>query len=239
MVKQFEIDGLGHVKVYKRRGSRSLRLSVAHSGQIRVSVPYWTPYSAGLAFARSKKTWILAEQQKRRTSPLSHGQAIGKTYQLNFATSAVFAQPKARLKSTRITVSYPLNLSPDHADVQKAAQRGVLRALRAEAEELLPRRLSSLARAHQLNYKSVSVRQLKSRWGSCDSHKNIVLSLFLMQLPWELIDYVLLHELVHTEVLRHGRPFWAKMLELEPHTKDLRGRIKTFQPNLGGQTALF
>jgi predicted metal-dependent hydrolase len=77
----------------------------------------------------------------------------------------------------------------------------------------------------------LSWSRLKGRWGSCDQDKNIVLNLFLMQLPWQLIDYVLLHELCHTMHLDHGPGFWQTFLMHKPTAKDLRREIRHYQPN--------
>jgi hypothetical protein len=53
-----------------------------------------------------------------------------------------------------------------------------------------------------------------------------------MQLPWQLIDYVLLHELTHTKHLNHGDDFWQEFLRHEPAAKALRKIIKTHKPIL-------
>ncbi len=104
--------------------------------------------------------------------------------------------------------------------------------MRLQAEQLLPNRLASLAGTHGFEYGSISVKQLKGRWGSCDHQKNITLNLFLMQLPWELIDYVLLHELTHTNILRHGPDFWRAMEAVLPAVKNARKTLRAYQPVL-------
>src|SRR5262249_22487168 len=128
----------------------------------------------------------------------------------------------------------PLTLTASDVEVQRIAEAASIRALRRQAEQLLPQRLAGLATKHGFRYRSVAVKRLKSRWGSCDQHKNIVLNLFLMQLPWECIDYVLIHELVHTEVLRHGPDFWAAMARELPDVKRLRKQMRQYQPVLHG-----
>src|SRR5205814_2081858 len=122
--------------------------------------------------------------------------------------------------------------------VQSAALKASVRALRKEAEALLPQRLATLADQTGLSYRNVSVKQLKSRWGSCSSAKDITLNLFLMQLPWHLIDYVLLHELVHTKVMRHGEPFWRELERHVSQPKQLRHEIGTYQPTLAPQAPI-
>jgi predicted metal-dependent hydrolase len=117
-------------------------------------------------------------------------------------------------------------------EVQKSAHRASIRALRTQAEKLLPVRLKQLADKYDFEYASVSVKQLKGRWGSCDTRGHITLNLFLMQLPWHLIDYVLLHELTHTKQLNHGADFWDEFLSHEPKAKDYRKQIKEHKPIL-------
>ncbi len=228
--KEFTLDDGQSVTVYKRKASRSLRLSLAPNGQVRVSIPIWAPYSAGLNFARSRKKWIKANSHN--DSRLEHGQPVGKAHHLWFVADAAVLQPSTRVRPSQIVVTYPAGLGADHNTVQKAAQTASIRALRQQAEKLLPERLASLAAAHGFGYGSLSIKRLKSRWGSCDQKSNIVLNLFLMQLPWELIDYVLLHELTHTRVLRHGPDFWRELEAVLPKAQALRRSIRQYQPVL-------
>jgi hypothetical protein len=80
---------------------------------------------------------------------------------------------------------------------------------RFEAKKYLPKRLIELASLHGFQYNRVTIRNNKSNWGSCSSQNNINLNLHLMKLPEYLIDYILLHELVHTKEKNHGAGFYA------------------------------
>lgn len=232
--KKFMLGDLP-VSVYKRRNSRSLRLTVGPDGEVRVSIPTWAPYSAGVKFAKSRQAWI--DSQRRPMRGLAEGQLIGKAHHLYFRPNASSRNPSSRLNDNAVIVSHSPELDAAHPSVQKAAREGGTRALRAQAEQLLPRRLADMADTHGFTYSGVRIRRLRSRWGSCDQDGLIALSLFLMQLPWEYIDYVLLHELMHTRIMRHGPDFWRAMLELEPQAKDLRKRLRACQPALGSPAA--
>lgn len=227
-----EIPEIGPVTLYKRRGNRSLRLSVGADGEIRVSLPSWVPYLAGEQFARSKAAWILDHKRAAPAAALRHGQVVGKAHRLRFIPVSHGAKVATRLSQNEIQVYHPAALDTGHPSVQKAAQTACIRALRKEAEALLPQRLKALAEQTGFTYNSVGVKQLKSRWGSCTHQKDITLNLFLMQLPWRLIDYVLLHELTHTKVMRHGAPFWAEMERHAPRARQLRKEIAKHQPVL-------
>ncbi|HSW66820.1 MAG TPA: SprT family zinc-dependent metalloprotease [Bacillota bacterium] len=230
--KLVEIPGIGTVALYKRRGNRSLRLTVSPSGEVRVSMPSWVPYKAGEQFAISKIAWI--ETHKMAPSEgLKHGQIVGKAHRLHFMPVASATRISTRLRQNQIEISHPLTFQSHDPAVQQAARSASIRALRKEAEQLLPMRLRQLAIREGFTYKSVGIKQLKSRWGSCSSNADITLNLFLMQLPWHLIDYVLLHELTHTRVMQHGSPFWREMELHAPHAKRLRKEIGEFRPVLG------
>ncbi len=228
--KQVSLPSIGTVTLYKRRGNRSLRLTIDAGGEVRVSMPYWLPYNAGEQFAISKAEWIEAHKLEVPTGGLQHGQAIGKAHHLLFTASAQAQRVSTRLHQNQIEISHPSAYDQLHPEVQQAARTASIRALRKEAEQLLPLRLRQLAERSGFSYNSVGVKQLKSRWGSCSSTQDITLNLFLMQLPWHLIDYVLLHELTHTKVMQHGSPFWRELESHVPHAKRLRKEIANYHP---------
>jgi len=232
--KTVDIPGIGLVDLYKRRGSRSIRLSFSHDGNLRVTLPFWVPYQAAIDFARSKADWI-GRNRPESKAILKSGDRIGKAHRLLFESRAT-GRTTATVRNNQIRVAYAETAAPGDPAVQKAAIAAAQRALKKEAEALLPQRLNQLARANGFSFKNVTVKQLKSRWGSCNSRKEITLSYYLMQLPWQLIDYVLLHELTHTEQLNHGALFWSRLEEGIPGAKQLRKLLKAYRPVVTPQT---
>ncbi len=236
-IKVVDVPEIGSVKLQKRKGARSIRLTIAPNGEVRVSLPHWLPYQAGVKFALAKIDWIQTQKQLRPARNLLHGQAVGKSHHLYFAADPHAVKVSTRVRSSEIRITHPARLHASDESVQAAAERAAVRALRSQAEQLLPQRLRSLAAAHDFSFKSVGVKRLSGRWGSCDNDRNIVLNLFLMQLPWHLIDYVLLHELTHTKAMDHGPSFWHEFEKHLPSAKKLRREIRTFQPTIDGQSA--
>lgn len=163
----------------KRRRSRTLRLSVSHTGQVRVSMPYWTPYSAGIMMINNHLEWLLA--QLANTKKLSSVQ-------------------ESKLWQTALVK--------------------------------LPPRVAELSRQYNLKYQTLRIKKLTSRWGSCSSKGSISLSYYLLQLPEEMIDYVILHELAHTRYPHHGREFWAFMNECVPNLKLVRRQLRAYRPGV-------
>lgn len=76
---------------------------------------------------------------------------------------------------------------------------------------MLVGRLQELARIHHFDYKKVSIKNQKTKWGSCSSKNRINLNINLVRLPAQLRDYVILHELVHTRIKNHSKEFWAEL----------------------------
>ena len=226
-VKQVEVAGIGMVNIYKRRDARSIKISLTRGHEVRVTIPYWLPYRAGIEYARSKTDWI-----KRNSQPISElkdDMQIGKSHRLHFVPDDSLA---SKVTPTEIVVKYNAVQSILVESVQAKARQACLRALKAEAEVLLPQRLNQLAKKHGFDYGSVRIKNLRSRWGSCSHQKDISLSLFLMQLPWPLIDYVLLHELTHTKHLDHSQSFWQELESCLPASRQLRKHLKQYQPTI-------
>jgi len=100
--------------------------------------------------------------------------------------------------------------------------------LKEKAINYLPEELARLAQNFKFYYKSCKIGKSRTHWGSCSSSGTIRLSFYLMLLPENLIQYVLLHELCHTVHHNHGENFWSLLNsctdgKAKPLRKELRG----------------
>jgi predicted metal-dependent hydrolase len=188
--KKIELAGIGSVTLVKSSLSRSLRLTVSAHG-VRVSMPNWTNYSAGAAFALSHQLWIENEVAKLNTVPLEAGQRLGKLHYLRFEQVLGEQPATARVTKTEVIVRLKSGEQSTDLVVQKRAKIAIARALKREAELLLPPRLASAAQKYGLTYTNVAVKSLKRRWGSCSSNREITFNLYLMELSWEYIRHEL------------------------------------------------
>lgn len=234
MQKRIVMPEIGEVVLQKRKGARSIRLTIGHDGTLRVSMPTWSPYAVGESFARSKVDWIKKHQQIKQPHVFASNERIGKAHRLH-----IFHERRERITTrvttTAINIRIPVEMDTGSTEVQSAIQKAAIRALKLEANQLLPGRLAQLAREHGFTYRSVEIKRLKSRWGSCSSQKDIALNCYLMQLPWELIDYVLMHELMHTRIMAHGPKFWEELGQHLPNLAAKRKAIRSHQPVLSPQ----
>ena len=212
--KLVEIEGLGQVKLVKRKNQRNLRLSIS-SRQVRVSMPYYTPFKVGEMFARSKADW--AKQNIQDAEHITDGMHIGKSYQLQILPGD---QNKSRLKPGVVEASG----SPEHI------RKSILRALKKESEALLTKRVEQIASQTGLSYTSLHFKHLKSRWGSCSCKRELTFNSLLVQMPWNLIDYVIVHELCHTVHMNHSTEFWSLVEAHMPDYKSRRKELRSRQP---------
>jgi predicted metal-dependent hydrolase len=93
----------------------------------------------------------------------------------------------------------------------------------------LPARLHVLARQHGLEVKAISVRNQRTRWGSCAPNGRISLNWRLVQTPDAVRDYVLLHELMHLRQANHSRRFWRLVAGACPDYQAARRWLKTHE----------
>lgn len=96
------------------------------------------------------------------------------------------------------------------------------------ARNRLVNRLEKLAGRYGFRYNRVFIRAQKTRWGSCSAKNNISLNVRLVLLPVELMDYVILHELVHTRIKSHSPAFWKKLDKYTGRAKEKHRKLSEF-----------
>jgi predicted metal-dependent hydrolase len=106
------------------------------------------------------------------------------------------------------------------------------RALRQRAEIELPARLLTRARALGLTVARVSVRNQRTRWGSCGPNGHITLNWRLLLMPEWVADYVMVHELMHLKRLDHSPAFWKLVAAAYPQYREARQWLRTHAEGL-------
>ncbi len=179
---------------------------------------------------------------------------------LNEIAVEFFRSPRARRLALRVRADGTIRVTlPRRASIRDGRkfilekQRWIIRQLRlqaarqqtcrewlaqipacgpTEARNRITRRLEELAARHGFTYGRVTFRTQKSRWGSCSARNNLSLNLKLALLPERLLDLVLLHELVHTEIKNHGPAFHARLEEVLPGARRLDRELDSYAPIL-------
>jgi len=103
---------------------------------------------------------------------------------------------------------------------------------KVEARGKLIERLQELSESYKIEYNRVFIRNQRTLWGSCSARNDISLNIKLAHLPGKLIDYIILHELLHTRFKGHGRDFWAELDRLVGDAKALNAEVKSYHLGL-------
>ena len=106
-----------------------------------------------------------------------------------------------------------------------------IKKLADKALQHIPKRVSYFAKHIGVTYGKITIRNQKTRWGSCSSKGNINFNCLLMLTPPEVIDYVIVHELCHRKEMNHSGAFWAEVEKVIP---DYKEQVKWLKEN-GGQ----
>lgn len=136
---------------------------------------------------------------------------------------------KRFLNSNRAMIREKLPLKNPEEQRARDYQKKVLMK---KAREYLPYRLEYFAKLYGYEYEKCRLSHAGTRWGSCSSNRTISLNIGLMQVPEELRDYVILHELAHLNHMDHSRDFWAEVGRHDKNYKLHEKRLKSFSPGV-------
>lgn len=222
----------GKITIRRSAQATQVRVRVAPDGTLRASLPLRAPLLLVkhlLISSRHELRRILA--QAKPEYKYENGMLIGKSHTLIIQDTNNNEVSISR-HGLQIIVKAPRHINLDDIDVSRKIRDNVIAALRIEARSYLPRRLSFLAQKHNLSYSKTRFSHAGGRWGSCSSSGTISLNIALMKLPFELIDYVIIHELSHTKHMNHGPAFWALVAEADPNYKAHRRALKSQNPSI-------
>jgi predicted metal-dependent hydrolase len=208
------------IQFARNRRARRYIIRVQPDGSIRATVPRVGSIKEAWAFAERNANWILKQLQKRQENSThqtawQHGTVIlyrGEKVQL--VVSPNHDGHLVQFGDQTLHISHTANLRP-----------AIERHLRKLATSELTTRTLELARQHTLTVNRVTIRNQRSRWGSCSRRGTISLNWRLMQMTDSVRDYVILHELAHTREHNHSQRFWRLVEELCPNYPEAKAWI--------------
>ncbi len=106
--------------------------------------------------------------------------------------------------------------------------RGEYKKYKKQAQILAYAKVKEWSEFYGVKYGRISVRNQKTRWGSCSKKGNLNFNFRIVHLRPELLDYLIVHELCHLQEFNHSRKFWALVAKAVPAYKPLRAELKKF-----------
>lgn len=223
-------EEFGTITVRRSAKASHVRIRVAPNGTLRASLPLYAPLFVVKRLIKTSRAQL--QEMLREHHGDTHyeaGMQIGKSHSL-------VVRPATSLSAVRhgqqIVLSLPEAVELNSQQVIKVLQPVIIQALRLEAKSYLPKRLAYLAKSYEFQYDSVRFSHASGRWGSCSSNGTISLNIALMKLPFELIDYVLVHELSHTVHMNHSDEFWQLVAIGDPQYRIHRRDLKKETPSI-------
>ncbi len=194
------------VEVVLRRSSRARRISLrvsALDGRVTLTLPPDASEAEALAFARTKEDWIRSHLSARGSDvPV----ALDSTVMLRGETVRVVPGTGRRI----VVQGEEMRVPGPAAQVARRVQ-GHLKALaRAELAAASDRYAAALGRP----YRQMTLRDTRSRWGSCTAAGGLMYSWRLIMMPPAVLDYVAAHEVAHLAYMNHSAAFWQVVEDL-------------------------
>lgn len=156
---------------------------------------------------------------------------LGKTYVLKVIYDDAMTDPSVELSRGLIQV---LTAMPTgNNECSSTVRSAILRWYRLRAMEYLPERVEKLGENFGMHPSSVTVKDQKSRWGSCSSSGSVSLNWRLVLTPIHIVDYVVAHELCHLKIPNHSPEFWRLLADIDPLYAQHRRWLKANSIRLG------
>lgn len=194
-------NGEPQIEIHLRRSKRARRISLRVSrldGRVSLTLPQRVPETEGLAFVAQKADWVRAQ-----LSDLP-GEIL-----VDFGASIPF---QGELLDIAQGSAKSVSLENDTLLVpagRKAVGRQVEAFLKLQARERLVAASDRYAQALGCPYSKFTLRDTRSRWGSCTSAGGLMYSWRLIMAPEEVLNYVAAHEVAHLDQMNHSPKFWA------------------------------
>jgi predicted metal-dependent hydrolase len=199
------------VEFVRERRARKYIIRVRPDGSLRVTIPRGGSKREAEAFLAAHRPW--AEKERLRVAALHAPPEwrAGTVIPLRGVPTPLLVERDTRGELLRVG-GERVRLPAGATDLRHAAEA----ALKHIAQRELVPRLYALAVDHGLTVTRVSIRDQRTRWGSCSRRGAIALNFRLVQMPPAVCEYVLLHELMHLRQQNHSRRYWKLVEDVCP-----------------------
>lgn len=202
------------VPVFFLRNPRARRyvLRLRPDGRARVTIPRGGSVAEAQRFAERNTAWLDEQLQRLAARPNRPREWVVGT-EILFRGETLKLEAGVDDESGTIRFgSETIRVTDQAGDLRPAVERLLWKLAAKE----LPLRVLEFAAQHQLRVNRVTVRNQRSRWGSCSRRGTISLNWRLIQTPAFVQDYIILHELCHLRHLNHSRRFWCEVERVCP-----------------------
>jgi len=217
------LEGNPPIDVTLRNSSRAKRMSLRVSrldGRVTLTLPPRTPQREGVAFLRSKEEWLRGHLAQLR--PVAEARA-GSEVIFRGQAFPVVAGPRARAA---------IGTEAIEVAARKPAGPQIKALFRHHARDALAAASDHYADALGREYTRLSIRDTRSRWGSCSAQGVLMYSWRLIMAPPAVLDYVAAHEVAHLVEMNHQPAFWNVVASICPDYETHRAWLRAHGDSL-------
>lgn len=202
------------ITIHYRPYNRNTYITIKHNGEVCIRTPIKDEKRLRLIL-KERENWIRSKL-KEIVHSVASNHILGETIRFRGECLSVEQLPKLSemVKKAKNTI----NIEKYYYDFYKK-----------EAILTLPSRISHYARKMDLHPKEIRFKKMRRRWGSCSSAGVVTLNTMMMQLSYEHIDYIIVHELAHLRHMNHSKEFHALVRTILKNEKELRAELKTIR----------
>lgn len=217
LMVEHSLPGSPPVALVLRRSGRARRISLRISqldGRVTLTLPVYASEEEALDFARSKESWIRKHLQNR---PEDCDIAFGQTIPVEGQPRRIVEASGRRVQLGADEIAVPKGRPGPHL---QSWLKGLARDRLVAASDLYSRRLG-------LPYTRITLRDTRSRWGSCTSKGGLMYSWRLIMADPAVLNYVAAHEVAHLKEMNHSAAFWAVVEQVYGPYDSARGWLRT------------
>lgn len=215
------LSDLPEIQITRNIRSTRLRLRVDQN-QIRLTAPVFCTKRQIQQFIDQSEQWLIETWQKQQKKIIHVNKTLPtalKLFNVNQPFTVIYQTQKK---------SFNLDIENHQLFVSDRQSEAYLKAcVIAYAKLHLPLYLQEVSQSCHLPYEKCSIRQPKTRWGSCTSKHDIMLNSGLVLFPQEVVRYVAVHELAHTKHFDHSSKFWAEVEKYDVNFQQHRKILKS------------
>jgi hypothetical protein len=213
-----DADFLNYQIVRSKNRKRTMTLKVERNGTVVILVPERTPKEEIQRFFISKVPWIAKKiKEYQETIGKAGGPKRYVTGEKFLYLGEEYPLEVIEGGSAKLTLSRGIfQMCSDH----NADGREMFRNwYRTRAREIFAERVSFYGRRLNLSYNGIRITSARTRYGSCSSDDRLSFSYRLVMAPYDVIDYIVVHELAHIKVKNHSKKFWEYIEKVMPDYK--------------------
>lgn len=222
------------IQFVKNDKAKRYIIRILSNGMVRVTIPRYGSMSKAQSFLNEQMQLVQQKVEKNQCNPFE----INTFYKTHFhrilITQSTHKNNSCKITEGKVLIRISELYDPYSNDMQEFIGSILEKVLKQEAKLYIPKKTMHFALENRLKVSDIKINSAKTRWGSCSARNSLNFSFYLMQLPLELVDYVILHELSHTIHKNHSSQFYnllnnfcgGKHMELNHQLKKYAPHIK-------------